>query len=64
MVIFDAVYTPENTLLINSGRQIGCNVITGVDMFVRQAGLQFKLFTGQNGPVELMREVIVKGTGG
>ena len=64
MVIFDAVYTPENTLLIKNGREAGCKVINGVDMFVRQAALQFKLFTGQDGPVELMREVIVKGTGG
>ena len=64
MVIFDAVYTPEDTLLTKNGREVGCRVITGVDMFVRQAGLQFKLFTGREGPVELMREVIVKGTGG
>ena len=64
MVIFDAVYTPENTLLIKNGREAGCSVVTGVDMFVRQAALQFKLFTGQDGPVELMREVIVKGTSG
>jgi 3-dehydroquinate dehydratase/shikimate dehydrogenase len=64
MVVFDAVYTPENTLLIKNGREAGCEVVTGVDMFVRQAGLQFKLFTGREGPVELMREVIVKGVGG
>lgn len=64
MVIFDAVYTPEETLFIRNGRETGCKVITGVDMFVRQAALQFKLFTGQDGPVELMREVIVKGVSG
>ena len=27
-------------------------------MFVRQACLQFKHFTGQDGPAELMRDVI------
>ncbi len=64
MVVFDAVYTPEETLLIRNGRETGCKVITGVDMFVRQAALQFKLFTGRDGPVDLMREVIVKGVGG
>ena len=64
MVIFDVVYTPEDTLFVRNAREVGCKVITGVDMFVRQASLQFKLFTGHNGPTELMREVIVKGTGG
>jgi 3-dehydroquinate dehydratase/shikimate dehydrogenase len=58
MVVFDAVYNPENTLLIKEARSQQCKVVTGVDMFVRQACLQFKLFTGQDGPADLMREVI------
>ena len=33
-------------------------MITGVDMFVGQAALQFKLFTGQDAPADLMRQVI------
>ena len=49
MVVFDAVYNPENTLLVKEARSRNCTVITGVDMFVRQACLQFKLFTGQEG---------------
>jgi len=44
MVVFDAVYNPENTLLIKDARTRDCRVVTGVDMFVRQACLQFKLF--------------------
>lgn len=62
MIVFDAVYNPENTLLIKDARSRNCRVITGVDMFVRQACLQFKLFTGQNGPAELMRDVIKRAT--
>jgi 3-dehydroquinate dehydratase/shikimate dehydrogenase len=62
MVVFDAVYNPENTLLIKDARSRLCRVITGVDMFVRQACLQFKLFTGQDGPADLMREVIKRST--
>jgi 3-dehydroquinate dehydratase/shikimate dehydrogenase len=58
MVVFDAVYNPENTLLIKEARSRNCTVVSGVDMFVRQACLQFKLFTGQDGPGELMRDVI------
>jgi 3-dehydroquinate dehydratase/shikimate dehydrogenase len=58
MLVFDAVYNPENTLLIKQAKMAGCKVITGVEMFVRQACLQFKLFTGIDGPADLMREVL------
>jgi len=57
-VVFDAVYNPEETLLLRGARQRGCRVVSGVDMFVRQACLQFKLFTGHDGPAGLMRDVI------
>lgn len=63
MVVFDAVYNPENTLLVKEALSRNCTVITGVDMFVRQACLQFKLFTGQDGPADLMRETIRRAIG-
>jgi 3-dehydroquinate dehydratase / shikimate dehydrogenase len=58
MVVFDTVYNPEQTLLIKQAREAGCTVITGVEMFVGQAGLQYKLFTGQESNDELMRQVL------
>jgi 3-dehydroquinate dehydratase / shikimate dehydrogenase len=58
LVVFDTVYTPETTLLVREARSRECHVLTGVDMFVRQAGLQFKLFTGQDPPLELMTKVV------
>jgi len=54
----DTIYTPETTLLVKEARQRGCHVLTGVDMFVRQAALQFWLFTGREPPLELMRKVV------
>lgn len=62
MLVFDAVYNPENTLLIKDARARNCKVVTGVEMFVRQACMQFKLFTGKDGPAELMREVLKRAT--
>jgi 3-dehydroquinate dehydratase/shikimate dehydrogenase len=56
--IFDTVYTPETTLLVKEARDRGCAVITGVELFVRQAALQFQLFTGRPAPLELMRKVV------
>jgi 3-dehydroquinate dehydratase / shikimate dehydrogenase len=58
MVVFDTVYNPERTLLLKQAQEAGCRVITGVDMFIGQAALQFKLFTGSEPPNTLMRQVI------
>ncbi|OWK43405.1 shikimate dehydrogenase [Fimbriiglobus ruber] len=60
LTVFDTVYTPENTKLINEARSRGCDLITGVDMFVRQAAEQVKLFTGQTPNVDKMREILRK----
>jgi 3-dehydroquinate dehydratase/shikimate dehydrogenase len=58
LVVMDTVYTPENTLLIKDARAKGCHVCTGVEMFVRQAAMQFALFTGQPAPLELMHRLV------
>jgi 3-dehydroquinate dehydratase/shikimate dehydrogenase len=58
LVVFDTVYTPEQTLLVREARERGCHVITGVELFVRQAALQFSLFTGRDAPLELIRKVV------
>ena len=63
MIVFDTVYNPETTLLIKEARQQNCQVITGVEMFVRQAALQFQLFTDHQAPTELMREELKRATG-
>ena len=62
MVVFDTVYNPENTLLIKDAKKAGARIITGVDMFVRQAAYQYKLFTGMDAPSLLMRKTIKQAT--
>jgi 3-dehydroquinate dehydratase/shikimate dehydrogenase len=63
MIVFDTVYNPEQTLLVKQAREKHSQVVTGVDMFVRQAALQFEYFTGQPAPTELMRETLKRATG-
>jgi 3-dehydroquinate dehydratase/shikimate dehydrogenase len=58
LVVMDTVYTPENTLLIKDARAKGCHVCTGVEMFVRQAAMQFALFTSQPAPLDLMHRLV------
>ncbi len=47
VLVFDTVYNPERTLFIKQAREAGCETITGIDMFARQASAQFQLFTDQ-----------------
>lgn len=63
MIVFDTVYNPENTLLLKEARSQSCTVVSGVEMFVRQARLQFQQFTGQDPPAELMRDVLKRAIG-
>src|SRR5262249_58495706 len=58
LMVFETIYTPETTLLVKEARARGCHVLTGVDLFVRQAALQFQRFTGRDAPVELMRAIV------
>jgi 3-dehydroquinate dehydratase/shikimate dehydrogenase len=58
LVVFDTIYHPENTMMLKLARERGCKAVTGVDMFLRQAALQFKLYTGQDAPMDVMRAAL------
>ena len=62
-VVFDVVYTPLETKLLADARSRGLKVISGVEMFVNQAVLQFRQFTGVDAPVEVMRRVVLEKLG-
>ncbi len=62
-IVLDAVYNPEQTLLIKEARQQGCSVVTGVELFIRQAALQFKAFTNQEPPTDVMRLALKRALG-
>jgi 3-dehydroquinate dehydratase/shikimate dehydrogenase len=63
IVVFDMVYNPENTLFLKEAKTQGCTIVSGVEMFVRQASIQFKLFTGKEAPWELMRDTLKRAIG-
>lgn len=60
MLVFDIVYNPRKTRLIEEAEQNGCTTITGLEMFVNQAALQFELWTGRKAPNDLMRNVVLE----
>ncbi len=57
-LVFDTVYNPEQTLFVKGARASKCNIITGLQMFVRQAAYQYRLFTGFEPPIEIMVKTI------
>ena len=59
-VVFDVVYTPLETKLLADARARGLQGISGVEMFINQAALQFEQFTGVEAPVEVMRRVVME----
>ena len=58
-VVFDAVYTPLHTKLLQDAAKSGAIVVTGEKMFVGQAAEQYRLFTGQTPDVALMTDVVM-----
>lgn len=52
-VVFEVIYHPWPTLLAESAA--GRTLVSGLDLLVHQAALQFELFTGQSVPLAAMR---------
>lgn len=61
LVVFDAVYNPRRTKLLQAAAAAGCRTIEGIEMFLGQAYVQFELWTGQKAPRDVMRQVLVGG---
>jgi shikimate dehydrogenase len=58
--VFDIVYNPRKTRLLRDAQQAGCTVVSGIEMFLNQAAVQFTLWTGQPAPSGVMRAVLEK----
>lgn len=57
-LVFDAIYTPGVTKLLKEAAECGAAVVSGLEMFIRQATAQFELFTGHHAPEKRMREIV------
>jgi 3-dehydroquinate dehydratase/shikimate dehydrogenase len=57
-VVFDMVYDPVETRLLQVARSKGVAVIPGVEMFVHQAARQFEIWTGKPAPADDMLRVV------
>jgi shikimate dehydrogenase len=53
--VYDLVYNPPDTRLLQSAAAAGCSTIGGLDMLVAQAREQFRGWTGRQAPAAVMR---------
>jgi 3-dehydroquinate dehydratase/shikimate dehydrogenase len=53
-LVYDLIYTPEETALLRDAKQAGCRTLGGMAMLVGQAAEQFRLWTGLEVPVDVM----------
>jgi 3-dehydroquinate dehydratase/shikimate dehydrogenase len=59
-VVFDTVYNPLETAFLKLAKKKGAKTIPGTEMFVRQAAIQFREFTGKEAPVDIFRDVLLE----
>lgn len=55
LVVFDLVYRPRRTALLERAALAGCRTVEGVEMLVEQGARSFELWTRCPAPVESMR---------
>ncbi len=64
LAVMDIVYNPLKTKLLADAEERGLKTISGVEMFVNQAVIQFELWTGKKAPRAVMRDVVLEHLGG
>lgn len=61
-IVFDVVYSPLKTKLLELARKKGAKIIYGTEMLLYQGTAQFELYTGIKAPEKIMRIVLYKLT--
>lgn len=64
LVVFDLVYLPRRTPLLQRAQASGCLVVGGLEMLVEQGGLSFEAWTGVGAPLQVMREAADRALAG
>ena len=56
LIVSDVVYSPKETALLKMAKEVGCKTLNGLGMMLFQGAAAFKLFTGEDMPIEYMKE--------
>lgn len=60
LFVFDVIYNPQETRLLREAKAAGCRTGNGMYMLLYQGAASFKLWTGQDMPVEIIKEKYFK----
>lgn len=63
MVVSDVIFNDPHSLFLKEAEKRGASTINGLGMLANQGALNFKLWTGQDAPVEVMTETLRKEFG-
>jgi len=58
-LVFDTIYRPTMTKLLQLAERRGIEIVSGVEMFVAQGTAQFEIWIGERAPVEAMRRAVI-----
>lgn len=56
LVVADVVYEPQETRLLREAKAAGCETFNGMYMLLHQGAKAFKIWTGQEMPVSIIKE--------
>jgi 3-dehydroquinate dehydratase/shikimate dehydrogenase len=59
-LVYDLVYNPAETRFMREAKSAGSQTLGGLEMLVAQAALQFKLWTGEHAPEDVMRSAALR----
>ena len=58
LVVFDAVYNPNETVLLKEAIKAGAKPVYGIKMLLYQGAESFKIWTGRDAPVDEMEKAL------
>lgn len=58
LIVVDVPYSPLETKMRKMAKEVGCKTMNGLGMMLFQGAVAFKLWTGQDMPIEHMKEVL------
>jgi len=59
-IAYDLVYSPPITTFLEDAKQNGATVVSGIDMLIGQAARSFRLWTGQDMPLDIVKATLMK----
>jgi shikimate dehydrogenase len=62
--VYDMIYRPAQTLLLQSAKSAGCRTANGIGMLLYQGAKALEIWTGQPAPIETMRKALEKNVYG